>query len=110
MEKYNITIINTLFTHNAIAENIDDLKEIFYEIQDYQYINETLFSKERHILTLNQPHFVNLYQLNIKHKKVNSIPYRYIPVEKITQEQLNIELFVINTGENHIPTGNIKLK
>ena len=104
LEKYNITIINTLFTHNAIAENIDDLKEIFYEIQDYQYINETLFSKERHILTLNQPHFVNLYQLNIKHKKVNSIPYRYIPVEKITQEQLNIELFVINTGGNHIPT------
>lgn len=77
MEKYNITIINTIFTHNANS---------------------------------NKPHFPNLYQLNIKHKKINSIPYRYIPVKKITKEQLNIELFLINTGGNHIPTGNIKLK
>ena len=105
LEKYNnITIINTVFTHNAIAENIEDLKEIFYEIQDYKYIKETLYSKERNILTLNQPHFVNLYQLNIKHKKINSIPYKYIAVESLNKESLDIELFVINTGGNHIPT------
>ena len=104
IEKYNMTIINTLFTHNAIAENIDDLKEIYKEILNYEYINETLYSKERHILTLNQPHFVNLYQLNIKHKKVHSIPYKYIAVESIAKENLDIELFVLNTGGNHIPT------
>lgn len=104
IEKYNMTIINTLFTHNAIAENIDDLKEIYKEILNYEYINETLYSKERHILTLNQPHFVNLYQLNIKHKKVHSIPYKYIAVESISKENLDIELFVLNTGGNHIPT------
>ena len=104
LEKYiNITIINTIFTHNAIAENIEDLKEIFYEIQDYKYINETLYSKEINILTLNQPHFVNLYQLNIKHKKINSIPYKYFAVESLIKESLDIELFVINTGGNHIP-------
>ena len=104
MEKYNPPIITTQFTHNLIAENIDDLKEVYNEIKYYKYINETLFSKERFILTLNQPHFVNLYQLNIKHKKVHSIPYRYIPIEWINKIKLNIPLFVLNTGGNHIPS------
>ena len=104
IERYNMTIINTQFTHNAIAENIDDLKEVFEEIKSYEFINETLFSKERHILTLNQPHFVNLYQLNIKHKRIHSIPYNYVIMENIKKYNLNEPLFVINTGGNHIPT------
>ena len=103
IERYNNTLINTLFTHNAIAENIDDLKEVIQEISHYQYINETLFSKERNILTLNQPHFLNIYQLNIKHKKVHSIKYKYIEMELINKEKLDSPLFVINTGGNHIP-------
>ena len=63
MEKYKLQIIiNPNFTHNAISENLDNLKEIYEEIKDYDYFNETIYSKERHILTLNQPHFFNLYQ------------------------------------------------
>ena len=103
IQKYKKALINTFFTHNAISENIDDLKEIFHEIKNYEYINETLFFKERFILTLNQPHFVDLYQLNIKHKKVNSIPYKYIEIEKLHKYKLNSALFVINTSGNHIP-------
>ena len=103
IEKYNLSIINTNFTHNAISENIDDLKEVYEEIKDYKYFNETIYSKERNILTLNQPHFVNLYQLNIKHKKVNSIRYRYIGIEKIKKFDFKVPLFVLNTGGNHIP-------
>lgn len=103
IEHYNYTLINTLFTHNAIPENIDDLKEVYKEIQNYKYINETLFSKERYILTLNQPHFLNLYQLNIKHKKVHPISYQYIGIELINKKFLNTSLFVINTGGNHKP-------
>ena len=103
MENYKPPIINSRFTHNAIAENINDLKEIFEEIKNYKYINETLFSKERHFFTLNQPQFYNLYLLNIKHRKVNSIPYKYIPIEYLNKYNLNIDLFVINTGGNHKP-------
>ena len=103
LEKYKKTIITINFTHNAISENLDDLKEIFKEIQDYKYINETLFSKERSIFTLNQPHFVDLYQLNIKHKKVHPIPYKYIEMERINKIKINSALFVINTGGNHKP-------
>ena len=86
LEKYNISVINARFTHNAIAENIDDLKEIFNEIKSFEYINETLFSKERHILTLNQPQFFNLYQLNIKHRKIHSIPYQYIKSDRLERQ------------------------
>lgn len=103
IERYKIPLIDILFTHNAIPENIDDLKEISEEIKYYKFINETLFSKERYILTLNQPQFHNLYQLNIKHKKVNPIKYKYINMELIKKEALNTELFVINTSGNHKP-------
>jgi len=107
IEKYKIPIINPIFTHCAIPENLDDLREIFKEIQDYEFINETLFSKTRHVLTLNQPEFVNLYQLNIKHRKVHQIKNIYIDMETIKLDQLNklnIELFVLNTGGNHEPS------
>ena len=107
IEKYKIPIISAKFTHCAVPENLDDIREIFKEIQDYKYINETLFSKTRHVLTLNQPEFVNLYQLNIKHRKVHHIKNTYINMEKIKLHQLNklnIELFVLNTGGNHEPS------
>ena len=95
LEKYKIPIISAKFTHCAVAENLDDLKEIFNEIQDYEYINETLFSKTRHVLTLNQPEFVNLYQLNIKHRKVNPMQNAYIKIENVTLDKLNtiVKLF-----------------
>jgi len=104
IEKYNITIINTQFTHNARAENLDDLKDMFKSIQNYRYINETLFSKIRHILALNQPHYNNLFQLNIKHRKVNSIPCSYINMQEASLDKLKYPLFVINTGGDFIPT------
>ena len=103
LEKYKFPILNTKFTHNAIAENINDLKEIFEEIKDYKYINETLLAKERNILTLNKPQFLNLYTLNIKKRKVHSIEYKYIPIELINKIKLNMALFVLNTGGNHKP-------
>ena len=104
LDKYNNSFINTNYTHNAIAENIDELKIIFEEIKDYEFFNETIYSKERYILTLNQPHFLNIYQLNINHKKVHVLPYKYIQIEKLKNQNLNLNLFVINTGGNHKPT------
>ena len=96
-------IIYTEFTHNAISENTNELKEIYEEAKNYEYFNETINSRERYILTLTHQHFVNLYQLNIKKKKVHSIRWNYISIEKINKKELNSPLFVINTGGNHIP-------
>ena len=103
IENYNKILIKTEHTHNAISLNIYDMKEIFKFIQNYEYINETLFSKERYILRLSQQHTVNLFQLNVNNKKVNFIPYKYYKMELLNKEKLHSPLFVINTGGNHIP-------
>ena len=105
LENYNISFIDVQFTHNAIPENIDDLKYIYIESNKYEYNNSTLLSKQRHILSLCHQHFLNLYNLNIKYRKVNFIHTFYIPIEKIKNYiyKLNKVLFVINTGGNHKP-------
>lgn len=103
IDHYNFSLIDTEFTHNAIPENIDDLKEVFEAAKSYEYIKETLFSIERHILTLSHQIFYILYQLNIKRKKVHSINWKYIQLEKVNKAKLNAPLFVINTGGNHKP-------
>ena len=54
-------------------------------------------------MTLTHQHFVNLYQLNIKKKKVHSIRWKYIAIERINKKELDCPLFVINTGGNHNP-------
>ena len=103
LEQNNRSLIKVLFTHNSIPENIDDLKEIFNESKKYKYNNATLFSKYRHILSLCHQHFLNIYNLNIKHRKVHLIISSYIRMEKIKKVKLNKDLFVINTGGNHKP-------
>ena len=100
---YNTSrLIYTEFTHNAIPMNVNDLKEIFQVIQNYKYINQTLYSIERYVLTLLTQYFYGLYILNIKHRKVHTIQYRYFTIEKINFEHLNnsdyAPLFVINTA------------
>lgn len=99
----NISLIYTEFTHNAIPENTNELKEIYEEAKNYEYFNETINSRERYILTLTHQHFVNLYHLNIKKKKVHFIKWKYISIENINRKELNSPLFVINTGGSHIP-------
>ena len=103
IDHYNCSLIYTEFTHNAISENINELKEIFEESKKYEYFNETMNSKERYILTLTHQHFSNLYLLNIRKKKVHSIRWEYFSIEKINKMKINAPLFVINTGGNHNP-------
>jgi len=95
-------LIYTEFTHNAIPMNINDLKEIFQVIQKYKYINETLYSIERSIYTLLTQYFYNLYNLNIKHRKVHSIPHDYYEVQNLKPENLMSPLFAVNTGGDFI--------
>ena len=53
IENYkNITIITVDETHNAIPENLDELKEIYEEFKKYKYYKETMTSKIRYILGL----------------------------------------------------------
>ena len=51
LENYNRPLTKVMFTHNAVPENIDDLKDIYYLSYKYEYNNISLLSKYRHILS-----------------------------------------------------------
>ena len=92
-------------THNAISYNIQDLKEIYeLALNNYEYANETLFSIQRHILTLQTQHFVDLFELNVKKRKVHTIPTNVIPMNLLKMVYMNVKLFAINTGGDKIYT------
>ena len=94
-------IITTYFTHVAVPLNIHEVEECYDLIlRRYQYIEETLFSVERHILILQSEHLFNLYGLNVKKRKVHSIPYNYVLLGANNINYLYIPLFVFNTDGN----------
>ena len=99
------TLIKPTPTHNAISYNIQDLKEIYeLVVNNYEYANETLNSIERHILTLQTQHFVDLFELNVKKRKVHTIPSNVIPMNLLKMVYMNVKLFAINTGGDKIYT------
>ena len=103
IEFINASLVSCKNTHNAFPENIKDLKEIFDLSKNYKFFNEMIYSKERFILSFYHQMFSNLYQLNVKYRKVHFMLYRYISIEKIKKNKLDSSLFVLNTGGNHQP-------
>ena len=108
LENYNITpMITTYFTHVAIPVNIQDIEECYDLIlRRYKYIEETLYSIQRHILILQSEHLFVLYGLNVKKRKVHFIWYNYLPLNMVKQEYLHAPLYVINTDGNQIYSEN----
>jgi hypothetical protein len=106
MEYYkDLNLIIPVPSHNAISYNVKDLKEIYdLIVNNYQYANETLNSIERHILTLQTQHCVDLYEFNIKKRKVHTIPSYVLPMDTLALSYMYIELFAINTGGDKIYT------
>lgn len=97
------SVISTYYTHCARGENTEYSKDIYNDIKNYWFINETLYSKERHLFSLNQPQYYYLFKLNIKKNYNRFINYAYYKVEELNKCNLKIPLFVINTGGNHEP-------
>ena len=99
LENFSIKpMITTFFTHVAVPLNIHDIEECYDLIlRRYKYIEETLYSLDRHILILQSEHLFVLYALNIKQRKVHYIPYNFIPLESLEKEYLYTPLYVINT-------------
>ena len=99
LENYNPPLINAGFNHNAVALNLNDLKEIHNLIVNkYQYAKETLTAKIRTIYDLQPQSLFMSYALNIKKRKVHSIPYVYYDVAFLDGKSLDIELYVLNTS------------
>ena len=99
LENYDPPLINAGFNHNAVALNINDLKEIHdLIVNKYQYAQQTLTAKIRTVYDLQPQSLFMSFSLNAKKRKVNSIPYMYYDVAFLDGKSLDIELFVLNTS------------
>ena len=98
-------MITTYFTHVALPLNIHDIEECYDLIlRRYKYLEETLYSIQRHILILQSEHLFVLYGLNIKKRKVHFIWFNYINLLDIKLDYLYAPLYVINTDGNSLYT------
>ena len=103
LEEFESPLVNAGFNHNAIPLNIDDMKEIYEFIKNkYHNANDTLYSKERTSYDLQPQSLFNSYLLNVKKRKVNSIPWVYFDLGALEGKNFNIEMFVINTSGDRI--------
>jgi hypothetical protein len=95
--KKNLTV--PYFTHNAIPCNLKDLREIYYLVYRSKYKFSTLDSLKRHLESLQFQTFYMSYTFNKYNKKVHSLSYKYIDIERSLTSNYNVSLFCINTGQ-----------
>ena len=103
LDNYPKPLIDAGYTHNAIPLNIHDVKEIYNFVNEkYNYAKEFLNAKERTVYDIQFHTLYNAYTLNVKKRKVHSIPRKFFDLNQLKKNtNLDVELFVINTsGEN----------
>ena len=93
------------FTHNAIPVNSNELKEIYDLVYNSEFNETTLFSKYRHVKSLQFQTFILAYTFIKYKKKVKNISHKYIVNNQSILSNYNYQLFCINT----IPYGNTNL-
>jgi len=99
LENYKSPLINAGFSHNAISLNLKDMKEVYDLVKNkYANANKLLQEKERSTIDLQPQSLFNSFMINVKKRKVNTIPSIYYDLGSLDNKNFNIEMFVINTS------------
>ena len=93
-------IIVPKFTHNAIPNNVNEIKEIYDLINESKYKNTTLYASYRHIESLQFQTFVLSFTFIKYNKKVKNISNKLIRFGNSLIANYNYDLFCINTNSH----------
>ena len=91
-------IIVPKFTHNAIPTNIYEIKEIYDLIYESKYKNSTLYSKYRHIDSLQFQTLILGYTFIKYKRKIKNISHKLIRLGNSLFSKYNYDLFCVNTN------------
>jgi hypothetical protein len=98
---FDSPIIVPGFTHNAIPVSINDLKELFYIVDNNtEYRYHTLYCLYRNKFSIQYQTSILVYTINKYNRKVNKIKNNYIDSANTLSGDYNYPLFCINTGNN----------
>ncbi len=93
----NIAILH--HTHNAIAENLTDLKEIYdFVDKNYEHADSCLRAYKREYESFQHQVLYACYFYNKHHRKLKRIPYRFYDLSSAPGVKLDVPTFCINTG------------
>ncbi len=86
-------------THNAIAENLTDLKELYdFVDKNYEHADACLRAYRREHESFQHQVLYACYFYNKHHRKLKKIPYRFFDLSSVRGGDFYVPTFCINTG------------
>lgn len=87
------------FPHNALGENLSELREVYDMVRDnYDYPDDCFSSLTRKITTLIHQTTYNFFVINKHHRRINPLNDNYVDLYIVAFADYDRDLFCINTG------------
>ena len=97
------------FPHNALGENISDLKEVYDLVKNnYKYADDCLTATSRTSRSFVHQSTYTFYVLNKYHRRINPLNDAYIDMSTVLRANFDKDLFCVNEGGDEEYTKEMK--